>query len=111
MLALRVGVARRRGRSIAVGEDPSGCASRAGASRVEAEVVDLVEPADVHLVEVPVRLEPRDRLIVGPQVEVRPAALRAGCPPNTAGSAGTRDGRAQLPAAQERLVGSFALPP
>jgi hypothetical protein len=45
---------------------------------VEAVVLDFVEPADVHLVQMPVRLEPRDRLVVCPQVKVGPAALLAG---------------------------------
>ena len=43
----------------------------------EAEVLDLVELANVHLVEMLVclQVEPRDRLVVRPQVEVSPAAL------------------------------------
>ena len=40
---------------------------------VEAEVLHLVEPADVHLVAISVRLEPRksrrDRLVIRPQVK------------------------------------------
>jgi hypothetical protein len=40
---------------------------------IETEVLDLIEPTDVHLVEILVRLEPRNRLIVRPKVEVGPA--------------------------------------
>ena len=49
--------------------------------RVEAEVLDLVAPADGQLIPMLVRLEPRDRLVVCPQVEIRPAPRRP--PPST----------------------------
>ena len=40
---------------------------------VDAVVLDLVQAADTHLVQMPVRLEPRDRLVVRSRVEVGPA--------------------------------------
>ena len=42
--------------------------------------IHRVEPADVHLVQMPVRLQPRDRRIVRPQIKIRPAALRSRLP-------------------------------
>ena len=62
---------RPRCRPVAVGETESQRRARrvacAGQVRhVEAEVLDLVEPADVHLVGVLVRLEPRGRPLVCP---------------------------------------------
>ena len=77
--------ARRRCRTVAVSETaPRQRISRIARIRqmrhVESEVLDLVEPANVHLIEMPVRLELCDRLVVRPQVEVSPAALRSGRP-------------------------------
>ena len=82
LLAFRVGIASRCRRAVAVGEAASDCASPADAScrRNAAKVLDLVEPADVHLVEMPIRFQPRDRLIVCPQVEVGPAICGSRCP-------------------------------
>ena len=45
---------------------------------VEVEVLNLVEPTDVHLLQMQVRLQPRDRLLVCPQVKIRPAPLLPG---------------------------------
>ena len=72
------GRCRRRSRGATA--DPSGCASLQ-MRHVEAEVLDLVEPADVHLVEVLVRFQPRNRLIVSPLVEVGQQSACRGAPP------------------------------
>ena len=66
---------RRRRRSHGTTADPSGCVRRQ-VRPVEAAVLNLVEPADAHLVQVFVRLEPRDRLVDCPKVKVGPTARR-----------------------------------
>ncbi len=85
LLALRVGIARRRSGAVAVGEAaPRQRVRRVARARqvrhVDAEILDLVEPANVHLVQMPARLEPRDCLVVRPQVEIGPAARRPRSP-------------------------------
>ena len=63
-VAARKSASRQRVRRVA-------CAGQV--RHVEAEVLDLAESADAHLVQMPVRLEPRDRLVVCP------APRRTGC--------------------------------
>ena len=69
LLTLGLQAARRGGRAITVRE----AATRQRIRRipgplqvrdVESEVLELVEPTNVHLIQMTFRLEPRDRLIV-----------------------------------------------
>ena len=85
LLTLWVRVTRRRSGAVAVREAASRQRVRrvacAGQVRyVEAEVLDLVRAVDVNLVQMPLRLEPRDRFVVCPQIEIRPASRRPGRP-------------------------------
>jgi hypothetical protein len=80
LLTLRVRVPRRRRRSVAVLEAAArqrvNRVPRAGQVRhVEALVLDLVEPTNIPLVQMSVHLQPRDRLVVHPQVEIRTAIV------------------------------------
>ena len=77
---------------------------------VEAEV-DLVEPADVHLVQMPVRLQPRDRLVVRAQVEVGPAAFWPRRPAPQQVMPERKTARALPPGARGRALGSSVQPP
>ena len=61
---------------------------------VDTEVLGLVEPADVHLVQMPARPESRDRLIFRPQVKLTPALVQQpssrGAPPPSSWCRNTR---------------------
>ena len=47
---------------------------------VEAELLDLVQPARKEPVDVPLGAQPRDRLVVRPEREIREGPRRAGSP-------------------------------
>ena len=73
---LRVGVAGRRSWSISISEGATGEGIRripgsCDVGHVEVEISYVVEPLIIHLIQVMVRLQPRDHLIVRLQVEIR----------------------------------------
>ena len=79
LLTLRVGFACRCCGAVTVGEATARQLIRRVACGVTSKRKS-VETADVHLVRMFIRLEPRDRLVVLPQVKVGPTAQRPRCP-------------------------------
>ena len=119
---------RTRGARRCPGTDPAGpCGSRKAASgqriggvkaardvlHVEVELLALVEPARKEAVDVPLRAQPRDRLLVGlDRAQKTPRGLPAGGGRRyLEGSGGTCAGHVPPPAARGRGAGKAAPPP